>query len=445
MTRPRTIREISRTRVRDDRSGIALLTVLLAMALLTVIGAALAAIGIVEYRKSLNHRSATRALLLADAGASHVLGLMRGPLSHFTYSDVIRGDDRAPNTEDDGVLAGFGLDAFDELPDTGVVLGLGRYFVRLENDAADPSGDPSTDSNHRVVAICRGELPDGGVAEVRAILAAPSFPAIVSNGDLTLPGNPEVLGPCAGVHANGDLRVSGHPTVDGEATASGELILSGTIYDANGNIVVPRYQQQMEVPQYSLQSFCADADYELLDGYVVAAGPPRQSTLATGNGHLGWKWNASQGTWSLSGSEAVSGTYCVHGNVSVTGNIGSDGAPLQISILASGSVQVAGNPKIEADHPDGVLILAEGDVQIAGNASGMTLSYAGLVYAGSQCEVNGTPSVGGHVMCYDDPDPLGATNLVSENKINGTPEVTYDCTGERRRTLMATWWESRAR
>jgi len=432
-------------RVRNDESGIALIAVLLAMALLTVIGAALTAIGIVEFRTAINHRSATRALLFADAGVNHALGLMRGPLAELSYSAIVRGDDGAPGTADDGVLAGFGVDASDEIPDTGVVLGDGRYFVSLVNDSLDPSGDPYVDSNHRLVATCRGETRDGGVAEVGVVLAAPSFRAIVSNGDLMLPGNPDVLGPCAGVHANGVLSVSGHPTVDGEATASEDILLSGTIYDASGGIVMPELSGRIEVPEHDPEDYLGDADYELKDGWVVTVGPPRDSALATGSGVRGWKWQAGHGTWTLAGSQAEGGTYFVRGNVEVTGNAGDEGAPLEITIIATGSVKVSGTPKLEAAHPDGILILAAGDVDIAGNASGVTLSYAGLVYAGSQCQVNGNPSVGGHILCRDDPDPPGAANLTGDNKVNGNPTVTYDCSGERRRTMVASWWESRAR
>ena len=85
---------------------------------------------------------------------------------------------------------GFGLDLADQLPDTGVPLGDGRYFVQVVNDPGDPSGATLTDDNHRFVAICRGETVDGGSAEVRVMLAAPGFPAITSNGPLLVPGTP---------------------------------------------------------------------------------------------------------------------------------------------------------------------------------------------------------------------------------------------------------------
>jgi hypothetical protein len=314
----------------------------------------------------------------------------------------------------------------DELLDTGALLGDGRYFVILENDPIDPSGDPYVDSNYRLVGTCRGETPDGGVAEVGIVLAAPAFPAVVVNGDLTLPGTPDVLGPCAGVHTNGVLTVSGHPIVDGEVTSAEEVVGSGTIY----NLLALDY--------------CGQADYVLQDGWAVEV-PSGASTEITGQGFMGWKWQSAQNTYSLAGNKAEPGTFCIIGNAKVTGNAGADGNPLQISIIATGSVDVGGNPKLVADHPDGILILAEGDVQISGNASGSTPAYAGLVYSGSQCQVNGTPDVGGHLLCHDSFDPPGAEDIVGQNKINGTPSVTYDCTGERRRTMIASWWESRAR
>ncbi len=127
----------------------------------------------------------------------------------------------------------------------------------------------------------------------------------------------------------------------------------------------------------------------------------------------------------------------------VTGNTGSPGNPLEISLFSTGSVQVAGNPRITASHPDGTLIVAEGDVKISGNASGATPAFSGLVYAGAQCQVNGTPEVKGHILCHDSPNPAGAADLVDENKVNGTPTVTYDCTGERQKTFISAWWQER--
>lgn len=427
----------------SGESGIALLAVMLAMTLLTAIGVALSAVGIVEFRSSINHRSATRALLLADAGATHAQALMRGPLGTLEYDEILLGADGIGNTADDGLFMGFGLTAEQELPDTGVVLPGGRYFVRMENDPYDPSGSPFIDDNWRFVAVCRGVSRDGGEAEVRVMLAAPNFPAVATRGDLYLPGDASILGPCAGVHANRIIDVSGHPTVDGPVTATDTVLVSGTIRDASGSEVEPGYQPPIEIPQYDPMDFCGPADYVIRNGYLVTVGTPDDSVSIMTSKELGWQWDASENSYVLSANDAVEGTVCAMGNVRVNGNLGVPGDPFEISLVATGSISLGGTPVVQADHPDGVLLLAGGDLQVGGNAAGTTPYLQGMLYAGAQCQVNGTPIVDGYILCYDDPDPPGANNLVDYNKINGNPQITYDCTGKRRLTLAAAWWETR--
>lgn len=428
----------------SDEAGIALLAVLLAMALLTAVGVALSVVGIVEFRSSINHRSATRALLLADAGATHAQALLRGPLATRTYTEVLLGSDGVASTADDGIYMGFGLPVTDQLPDTGVMLEDGRYTVTMINDAADPSGSPYQDTNWRFVAVCRGSTLDGGEAEVHVLLAAPNYPAVATRGDLLLPGRASVLGPCAGVHANQVLDVNGHPTVDGPVSASDTVLLAGTIYDVSGKMVDPDYQPPIDIPDYDPQDFCDAADYVLRDGLLITRGPPEVSVSISGSKQLGWQWDASAGSYVLNAKDAVEGTVCAVGDIKVTGNLGAAGDPFDISLIATGSIQLGGTPVVEADHPDGILLLAGGDVQISGNASGTTPYLRGMIYAGSQCQSNGNPVIAGHMLCYDDPDPPGAANLTFVNKINGNPTITYDCTGVRRLTMVAAWWETRA-
>lgn len=428
-------------------NGVALVSVLLALALMTAVGAAVLAVGSVDFQTSTNHRSATRALMHADAGLTHALALLRGPLSREQYTDLLLGDDGMPDTDDDGILAGFGLSATDALPDTGVRFSGGRYFVTLVNDPTDPSGDPFTDTNWRMLATCRAVTDDGGEAEVRGVLAAPNFPAIAANGNLSVPGNPDVMGPCAGVHSNRITTTGGIPTVDGPVTAVDTVMVENVIYDADGNIVTPRSgEAPIEMPDYDPLEYCGDADYILDDGYVITVSTG--DSVFTGGGAggkeaLGWQWVSSDNTYSLSGGKAVPGTVCAMGNVYVGGNTGAEGAPLPISILSTGSVEVAGNPNITASHPEGFLILADGDIKVSGTASGSTPNFEGLLYAGSQCMVDGTPAVDGFILCKDEPDPAGATNLTDENIIKGDPILTYDCTGKRRLALISSWWEAR--
>ena len=429
---------------RED--GFALLSVLIALALLATVGVALTAFGTIEYQTALNHRSATRSLLLADAGATHALALIRGPLSGYQYSDILEGSDGFFSTADDGVLDGYSLNAFDALPDTGMLMSDGRYFVSIVNDDGDPSGDPGVDTNHRLVAISRGMTSDGGSAEVRAVLVAFSFPAIVANGDLAMPGVPSVLGACGSVHANGTITIDGSPTINGEVSASDTVLLSGTITREDGSVVTPESDMpEIEVPEYNALEYCDRADFVLKSGWLITVGPPRDSTFIGTGTVMGWRWDSGTNEYSLSGNQALGGVYCVQGNVKVTGNAGSNGNPLAISIFATGSVDIGGNPKIEpAPGSEDILILAEGDLDISGNASGSTPAYAGMLYAGSQCRINGNPSIAGFLLCHDAPNPPGSIELIDENKVNGNPDITYDCAGERQRTSIASWSESRA-
>jgi hypothetical protein len=432
---------------RRNESGLALIAVLLAMAMLAAIGAALAAVGVVEFRTSINHRSATRALLLADAGATHALALVRGPLSGYSYGDLLMGSDGKANSADDGYLVDFaGLAEADALPDTGVQIGPGRYFVRLVNDDTDPSGSPLVDSNNRLMAICRGETPDGGTAEVRVIMSAPSFPAIATNGDLHIPGTPNILGRCAGIHSNQNLYINGTPTVDGTVTASGEVFAKNDIYTSEGVEVTPGYERPMEIPDMDPLDYCDQADYLLKDGTLadLDESPPVTVDLSGGKSS-GWQYNKSNDLYTIQGKDAIPGTYCTYGNVQVSGNVGSTGNPLSITILATGSVDIDGTAIITSEHREDLLIVAEGDVELGGNVSGTTPQYSGLIYAGAQCGLNGNPLMDSRLLCYDAEDPPGAIDLIDESKINGTPTIVYDCKGWRRRTLIESWWEVRAR
>ena len=98
---------------------------------------------------------------------------------------------------------------------------------------------------------------------------------------------------------------------------------------------------------------------------------------------------------------------------------GPGGTPLPLTLFADGSVQYSGNPKITAADPAGALIIANGDVAISGNPAAAEENYNGLVYAQSQCQLNGNPTPDGQILCRDDPNPPGSSEFVSENGISG--------------------------
>ncbi len=413
-----------------NRAGVALPAALGALTALAVLLAGLFVIVDVNAKTSTNRRSAVRAVQVAEAGASHALGLMRGSLAGTSYTGFLRGSDGAANSADDGKLTGFGLPASEQIPDTGRVTSQGRYFVTVVDDPADPVGAAATDGNNRVLVTCQGSTPDGGSAEVRVVVGSTPLPGIVTDGTLQISGNPQVYGACGSVHANDDVIISGNPNIAGTVSASDTV--KGTYADSSGKVTKKKglsNQPPIEIPSLTAADFCNKADFILeADGKFYEVGPPKKLVSANdAEKKMGWKY-AGSGKWDVSGNSMAEGTYCVTGNVKISGNpSGPSGTALPLTILATGSVDFSGNPTIKPDHPDGISVIAGGDLQISGNPSSTGLN--GLFYARSQCQFNGNPSVYGQVLCDNEKNAAGTENSVSENKINGNPLVVYNCGG----------------
>ena len=305
--------------------------------------------------------------------------------------------------------------------------------MTLIDDPADSDGNPLTDSNSRILARCTGVTDGEGSASIDVIIGIPRFPAMASNGDLMLNGNPFILGACGGAHANNIVIVSGTPTVETQISAWDSVELSGHIKQAGGGESTPlKHQPPVDIPELDAMEYCGEADFILrANGYLVTVGPPRDSTEADDTPVNGWQMGSSNPVeWNLSGNSTVGGSYCIEGNAVISGNpTGPGGTPLPLSLFIDGSVQYSGNPRITAAHPDGVLIMANGDVAVSGNFEGSTDNYDGFIYARSQCQVNGNPRIEGQILCRDDPNPPNSKEFVSETGISGNPTIHYNCGG----------------
>ena len=131
--------------------------------------------------------------------------------------------------------------------------------------------------------------------------------------------------------------------------------------------------------------------------------------------------------WETDSENIAEGTYCMDGNVQVSKDLGTPGNPLDVTILATGSAQINGNPYMTAAHPDGILLMADGDLYLNGNPVGGNENFAGLVWGGAQCEIAGNPSLYGQFVCKNNPNPPGSEEWASENKINGDMKLRYNC------------------
>lgn len=414
---------------RRARRGMALVSALATLVLLAVIIAGVFTLTNSDARSSVNRVNATQATELAEAGLAHAMGVLRGSLADTSFTKLLRGSDGTAGTTDDGYLMGYGLSAAMQIPDTGRVSTWGRFYVQLLNDPADGSG-ATTDGNNKILVRCRSVTTDSGTATVDAIIGLTPFPAVAVDGNLTVNGNPALLGQCGGMHTNGNMSVAGAATVttQGVVTSTGTTTVAGNIRDTSHTIVTPvTNQPPVDIPTLDPMSYCTGhADYYLqADGYIRKASDG-SLTLSTGTQHYGFKrTSASPVVWDQTGTP-FAGTYCVTGNVTINGNPGSSSSPVVVTILASGSVSVAGNPFMTPAY-GGISIMAAGDVSVNGNAGSGNANYSGLVYAGAQCSVNGNMSMSGQLVCKNAANPAGSNNYVSSNSISGNPTITYNC------------------
>ena len=417
------------------RQGIALPTALFALLMVSILSVGMWTMVQVNAMSASNRKDATVALSLADGAATHTLAVLAGELDTISLTRLLLGSDSTVATADDGLLIDYGLAVTDQIPDTGYVMPGGRYFVELLDDPADDDTDPLADSNLRILARCTGVTLNGGSATVDIVIGAASFPAIATDGDLYLNGNPDILGACGGAHANNVVIVSGTPTVQTEVSAADSVEVSGDIVDPDDNSVPPvNNAPAIVIPDLDPLDYCDVADFILYaNGYFVTVEPSRDSVDATSTPKNGWtRGSSSPVEWNLSGNSAVAGTHCIYGNVVVSGNPG----PIAMTLLATGSVTYSGNPRVTSSHPDGILIISGGDVEVSGNPGGGAISYDGLIYAQSQCMINGNPNLYAQLLCNDEPETAGANNNVDQNGISGNPVITYNCggmlAGERR-------------
>jgi hypothetical protein len=387
-----------------------------------------------------NRERANRAVHVAEASLAHTLGLMRGSLRMHSFTRLLRGSDDAVLTADDSVLTGWGLSSSDEIPLAGQTFQGHTYFVSVRDDAADGDANPATDLNGRVLVRCRAVTSDGASAEIAAVIGAVPFPAVAADGNVNFSGSPEILGVCGGAHANGNISGSGHPVVQTQATATGTA--TGDFDHPDGSDA-PKLGGQPEVPIPTLVPLdhCVGADYRLrADGFVVpaATGIPEN---ATGTEKYGWKRSGGppEVKWDMDGGGGTPGTFCVEGNAYISGNNGSAGTPLKVSVIATGSIEVSGNPFLAADHDDGIMFLAGGDLSISGNPGVGGPNFQGLMYAGAQCKMSGNPDLFGQLMCNNGAQPAGSVNITSTHDMSGNFTLTFDCSANvfnKRRVLF---------
>jgi hypothetical protein len=122
------------------------------------------------------------------------------------------------------------------------------------------------------------------------------------------------------------------------------------------------------------------------------------------------------------------------GHVVLTGNVGSNGAPLNVSILATGSIEIGGTPNMTANLVNlntpllppfvrvNMLLATVEDLKINGD-NNTAISFTGVSYAGEQVELSGSGDINGQVIS------------LSNRHVSGTPVGANTITGSFNLTL----------
>lgn len=379
------------------RRGLALPIALLGLVLVSVLAIAIHTMSGVQNTTIKNRESSTRAMMLAEAAVVHAAAVVRDTLRMYDYSRLLIGSDNVVNSADDGLLIGYGMSGTIAIPAAGKAAPGGSYTVQIVDDPADPDPSPGTDGNSRVLMRCTGTTSDNASAIIDVVIGAQTFPGIATDSDLEISGKPALLGPCGGIHTNGNMTGGGQPTVSTKATATGTVTVNVTP-KADG-------QPKLEIPDLNPADYCASADFTISGNFVLSTATP-------------------------------SGTYCVLGNVTSSGDFGDMTSMKAISIIATGSIQINSKPFIKAAHPDGILLLAGGDFDLQGDWGG-----EGLLYAGGHCYVSSKPTINGQLVCKSKPDPPGAIDRTDQNLISGDARITFGCSGMFSRRRQLGWYQ----
>jgi hypothetical protein len=451
--------------VNKDERGAALVMAILSVLLVTILAFALVSSGMASREISQNASQQTEAFFISEAGLTHGIRLVTAaPTSQYT--SILTAGDGIPGTGDELSTRPSEL---TPIPGDGIIFGSGRYRVFVTDDPADPNGDPSVDSNNRLVVTSIGTGRDGATVTTEAIVTVASAPAILVNGPLLINGNPIIGGSAGTIHSNGALTVSGTTCVSQTVSSTTTITVGGTVSGTgcSGPGVTQPNSAIIDPPTWPIRSFFFNTgkyDYVLGDDGRVRN---QAGTLLHNSATQGDDWNLSSvqsgcnGKWTWKGSSErkwVHGGSCMPAGRTwyVAGNmeLGSDfglSSPVKATFIAEGYITVSAKPNIFANLEDRYAYMAGTDLTLSGDPASGINSSAGIHYAAHQIKFNGNPKINGVVIAAnlaDTNSPSCGCNPVPRlsgggMEIGGNPTINYDGSLIAGQAVIASWREVR--
>lgn len=379
------------TPVADER-GIALVIALLVMALLSILGVTFLSMSATEFAIASNEVDASRAFFLTEAGVALAKQSLRNSANWNNELTAVQP---------------FACPAL--VPGT-----LGSCSYRIENDAADPSGDPTNDTNNIVIIEARG-LSQTASREVHlAFTRAPGLP--------TPPAALLSVGISSNVSFNGvAFTIDGNnwipPADDGSTPEVQDNAACASTTAPKFGIGVPNATHQLTVKN-ALSSQQQDN--------VIGSSPNPPWSPASDTPSIGVDTSITQ-TQLL---DLVNNllpladiTYSPGTSIS-SGTLGTQAAPKIVAIDATGYSGSDPALTLNATSGAGILIVKNGTLKITGNSQ-----WVGIVIVlGSNVAID--TSGGGEKSVY------GATLLAEDANIDaviaegsGNMKLRFSCDG----------------
>lgn len=424
-------------RLRDDEAGVAMILALLSVVMLTGIAVTLVSIAIAESRGTATARDSETALHAAEAAVDEVISQIADDPDYTTGPQwPAPADERA-----------WALEQFDDAANDSLHIDTARGGTALGLRPHDAAGDP----HDFIIAV--GTVPHPGqladrfrvvkVATTTGIFRPPY--AVLTDGELELSGAAglEIRGDAGNVHTNDDLELTGHPTVEGDATASGSV--SGDSNNVGGDILA-------DEPTQPVPSFDARGQYRERHDFSSSSGgsytgtwfdlcpddtvrepadsgdpPCTGSLLAALSGNQTFRgWRSQAGEWRQVSNDSYEGIYYVfQRDARVTSRTG----PVAMTVIAeadpsdnggTGSIRLSGAPEL-SPHLSQLALLADRDLALSGTPGA---KLGGFLLAGEQIELGGNTEVQGSVVAADNPHT--PKSPVSNSRVHGSVVVEYD-------------------
>lgn len=432
--------------------GVALIIVLLLLAVLSGLATGLTVNGQVEIAMATNEIYYAGARAAAEAGSNRA----RAAVIADTTTDLLAGQDGAVDALDPAAAVNADNGRIDFLLTGGPTYALGTtgeytYTIQILDDD-DPSlyttaltpaqlaamgaenGSGFIDTNDRLILQATGFGPKGTTVRIRRILSsieswvapppvpppAPVNAAIVVDGALQISGNPNINGSNGSVQANENLTINGGPTITQNAFASGTFTANpgwtsgGSFGGGQPTVTVPAINA---------------ADYQYLATHRLTSGG-EVILVSTGLPVAGTGWTFSGGNWTISGNSGVAGTYYVEGNAHISGNVNGpapgNNDPLAMSIIATGSIQISGNPTLTPQNNALYQFITDGDLKMSGNVDIDPTTVEGQSLVRNQLMISGNPDIRGRIIVKNLPTVAPATDHVVSSVISGNPDITYN-------------------